>query len=80
MTDTDTRDGRCIQASEECAGRVELREALSGTGIPYERCDHHWAARLILESELRAKYPEQAPADFDPLYAGERWNEDDPWP
>ena len=61
---------RCITASDECAGKVELRAALSGTGIPYPRCDHHWAARLVLEADLRQRYPVQAPADFDPLYAG----------
>lgn len=69
----------CINSGDPdgCAGAVEYREALSGTGIPYKRCDKHWAARLILQEDLNRRYPVQQPADFDPLYAGERWNEDD---
>lgn len=84
MTEQDT-DLACINRSDDpengCDGKTELRAALSGTGIPYPRCDKHWAARLVLESELRQRYPDSdiPPADFDPAYAGERWNEDDPW-
>lgn len=68
------------EAGEPCTGRVELRESLSGTGTPIPRCDGHWSARLDREEEWRRRYPEQRPTDFDPLMAGERWDEDDPWP
>jgi hypothetical protein len=27
-------------------------------------------------AETRRRYPSSAPADFDPSYAGERWDED----
>ena len=68
----------CITSSEECAGPVELRMALSGTGIPYPRCDGHWSARLDLERRLRRDYPDTdtPPAWFDEANAGERWNDD----
>lgn len=36
----------CLQANDECAGEVELRTPLSGTGVPFPRCDHHWSLRL----------------------------------
>ena len=61
----------------KCAGAVQYRESLSGTGTPIPRCGHHWTERLKLQRELRQRYPRQAPADFDPAYAGERWGEDD---
>lgn len=33
-------------------------------------------ARLDREDEIRRRYPRHQPADFDPTYAGERWDED----
>ena len=33
-------------------------------------------ARLDREDEIRRRYPQHQPADFDPTYAGERWDED----
>lgn len=60
-----------------CAGPVEYRTALSGTGRSFPRCEKHWSARLDREEELRRRYPAHPPADFDPLFAGERWDEDD---
>ena len=59
-----------------CEGKVELRDALSPTGKMFPRCDKHWELRLEEQDRINTTYPEQAPADFDPLYAGERWDED----
>lgn len=67
-------------ALSECQGAVEYRTPLSGTGRSFPRCTRHWEDRLELEQGLRERYPEQRPADFDPMAAGERWEEDDPWP
>lgn len=39
------------RARGDCQGEVELRHPLSGTGIPYPRCDHHWDKRLKLQEE-----------------------------
>lgn len=44
---------------------------LSGSGVPFPRCDKGWDERLRLEDGLRRRYPDQAPSDFDPAYAGE---------
>jgi hypothetical protein len=68
----------CIAAGPDWVGRVELRMALSGTGIPYPRCDGHWSTRLDLEQRLRRDYPDTdtPPAWFDGANAGERWNDD----
>lgn len=70
-------DDDCIDESVgQCKGRIEFRQSLSGTGISYPRCDAHWDRRLIIEEELRLRYPSHAPSDFDPLYAGESWDDD----
>lgn len=63
--------------AEGCEGPVELRTALSGTGIPYARCDNHWAHRLDREQEIRDRYPDHPPADWSPEIAGEAWYESD---
>lgn len=78
-TTTEEDPGDCINAADErgCEGKVELREALSGTGRRYPRCDKHWAARLVIQAEHNQRYPYHQPADFDPSYAGERWEEEE---
>jgi hypothetical protein len=62
--------------SNTCSGDIEYREALSGTGRSYPRCEKHWGERLDRQQEINERYPVHAPADFDPMYAGERWDED----
>jgi hypothetical protein len=59
-----------------CKGPIEYRESLSGTGISYPRCDFHWDMRLDLQDQINDRYPYHQPADFDPTYAGERWDDD----
>lgn len=59
-----------------CSGAVAWRPSLSGTGTLIARCDGHWATRLEVQAEIDARYPVLPPADFDPSYAGERWEED----
>lgn len=58
-------------------GVGQIRTAPSGTGRSFLRREKHWSARLDREEELRRRYPAHPPADFDPMYAGERWDEDD---
>ncbi len=62
-----------------CKGEVEYRMSLSGTGTPIPRCDHHWQERLDWQETHLMKYPDTdcPPSWFDPMDAGERWNEDD---
>lgn len=70
----------CLDGPDECAGDVEYRMPLSGTGKPFPRCDHHWALRLDKQEEINERYghPESAvaPAWFDPTAIGEHWDED----
>ena len=61
---------------KQCIGDIEYREALSGTGISYPRCNFHWDMRLDREDQINDRYPYHQPADFDPTYAGERWDDD----
>ena len=71
----DVDELRCINADYRCAGVVELRMPLSGTGRPFARCDFHWEARLAAQdriNELTAPIPA---GWFDSSRAGERWDE-----
>jgi len=61
---------------DACQGEVQYRAPLSGTGRAFARCDKHWSDRLDAEFALRQRYPEHAPSDWDPMYAGEHWDED----
>jgi len=67
----------CIEEHRgDCSGATDDRPSLSGTGTPIARCDYHWAARLRTQEQHDRRYPTRAPDDFDPGYAGERWDED----
>lgn len=68
----------CLDKGPDCAGEVEFRFPLSGTGRSFARCDKHWADRLQAQIYIENRYPDSAvpPADFDPSYAGESWDED----
>lgn len=61
-----------------CEGAVEYRFPLSGSGKSFARCDKHWDERLDIQEGINRRYPDSpfAPADFDPTYAGESWDED----
>ncbi len=77
VTDEYGNERTCLDDhTGECEGAVEWRESLSGTGTPIPRCDKHWTEALDRAQDIRQRYPEHAPADFDPLYAGERWDDD----
>lgn len=73
--------GECLDGPEGCRGEVLMREALSGSGLRYPRCDHHWERHVECMQPrmdaIRARYPEYAPADFDPEYAGVSWYEEE---
>lgn len=75
----------CIDNLESpCGGDVYPRTALSGSGMTFDRCDKHYREycdRLTpVLQDIARRYPEHPPADFDPMAAGERWDDDDPWP
>lgn len=67
----------CLDAHKgACTGTVELRMPLTETGESFARCDGHWSERLDKQQEINERYPVNAPSDFDPMYAGEHWDED----
>ena len=73
-----TTDIECMNDIDgNCAGAIEYRYALSGTGRSYPRCDLHWEQALDRAEEINNRYPTHAPSDFDPAYAGEVWYEED---
>ncbi len=78
MTDT----LKCLDdhtGGADCEGTTEMRYPLSGTGKSYPRCDGHWKKRLKKQQEINKRYApfsDVPPAGFDPLYAGERWEDD----
>ena len=64
---------------DACEGEVDYRYPLSATGKSFPRCDRHWRLRLDAQEEINRRYAPNSdvpPADFDPYYAGERWDED----
>jgi hypothetical protein len=67
----------CIEQSEDCRGRVEMR--WPGTGHKFwPRCEFHGERRLANVSELEMWADSDVPPPwFDPSAIGERWNEDD---
>lgn len=71
----------CLDGPEGCGGEVVARAALSGSGMYWTRCDLHYLKyreRLTpIIDDVNRRYPKLPPADFDPSYAGEQWDEDE---
>jgi hypothetical protein len=65
-------------AETPCKGPVLMRTSLSGSGMSFPRCDAHWEIRLEKQEEIRQAFPDSpiAPSWFDPMDAGESWDED----
>lgn len=73
---------RCLDDHDEGTCRGEILRLPSASGLTMiDRCQKHWDESNKRQDEISRRYPDSpiAPADFDPFYAGERWNEDDPW-
>lgn len=75
-TESQESNPTCLDGPDGCGGKVEYRMPLSSTGKSFPRCDAHWDKRIVMQEETNRKYPVNPPADFDPGYAGESW--DDP--
>ena len=58
-----------------CRGDVEYFD-VSGSGRAFPRCGKHADEAVERDQAIRERYPVTAPADFDPDYAGERWEDD----
>lgn len=77
IADVKTLELKCLEHGPACQGTVEYRMPLSGTGKSFPRCEHHWDKRLDQQAEINRKYGSNVPpADFDPMYAGEHWDEE----
>lgn len=72
----------CLDSDSQtpCEGEVTEYYALSGSGLTYARCERHYGEYVERVQpkmdHISRRYPEHAPADFDPSYAGESWDED----
>lgn len=69
-----------LDGPQGCEGPVAAYPALSGSGMFWTRCERHYAAYVERVAprieETRRRYPVMAPSDYDPLFAGESWDED----
>lgn len=64
----------CLRRHDgNCEGEVSGRASITTT--IYE-CAHHMAESIARNQANHHRYPEHPPADFDPTYAGETWDED----
>lgn len=64
----------CIGSETECRGKVEWH--WPGHGIRnFPRCEQHQMERIVAAEEERRRYPMLPPSDFDPGFAGERWDD-----
>jgi hypothetical protein len=80
IADSEEEEERCLDEYKGgCSGEVELRMPLSGTGVPFPRCDRHWDERLVEQDRINVTYgpsSDVAPGWIDESYAGERWSDD----
>lgn len=76
--DPNTEPLECLEHGSDCAGAVEYRYPLSGTGIPFPRCDHHWDLRLDRHERDTARLPDSPcpPEWYDESACGEAWDEE----
>lgn len=67
----------CMETHKgNCAGPVELR-LRSSDWKEFPRCDAHAEAWFAEQERIQRTYGgASAPSDFDPAFAGERWDED----
>jgi hypothetical protein len=71
----------CLNQSDECVGPVEFRPCPPRGERSFPRCEFHheqrWAQYDDPDSIERWADSDVPPPWFDPMDAGERWNEDD---
>ena len=82
-----TVNGECDDKDMgDCRGPVTTGHSRSGASV-YEKCEKHWREyeeRMnAVHADINSRYPgynvpgSPPPRDFDPLDAGERWDEED---
>ena len=70
---------KCIdEYRSDCAGEVEYRLVEVSVNLQtYPRCAKHFKEHVERADRAAQRYPQQQPQDFDPAYAGERWEEEE---
>jgi hypothetical protein len=60
-----------------CSGAIEYHR-LPNAERAFPRCEKHWQQRVQEDEKHRQNYPDSpmAPGWFDPMNAGERWDDD----
>ncbi|MFI6168821.1 hypothetical protein ACIBCN_18720 [Nocardia sp. NPDC051052] len=67
----------CLRSGQgDCRGEVTARASFAGTGTTIYECGHHMDQSVERDQAHRQRYPKHQPADFDPSYAGESWDDD----
>lgn len=66
-----------VNGGTSCEGEIEGDWSRSGLTF-MSRCQTHRWEWLDRQAEIDERYPDSphAPSDFDPTYAGERWDDD----
>lgn len=71
----------CLDGPDGCNGEVHMHPSMSGSGMLWPRCEAHYRAYTErmgpIIDDINRRYPKLPPDDFDPLYAGESWDEDE---
>lgn len=73
----------CLNADDECSGPVEYREvpgreAFGLAPRAFPRCEHHYEQAVASAEQTVERYGSiSPPSDFDPLDAGEAWDDSD---
>lgn len=63
--------------NEDCEGPVEYHQnPYSYSFRAWPRCNKHYLDYVARQQDIAQRYPHNAPSDFDPMYAGERWEDD----
>ncbi len=73
---TAPRGLECLEGPDGCHGEVAYRWPGYGDR-DWPRCERHGELRVQREEAAMARYPDLGPpADWDPMDAGERWDDD----
>lgn len=77
MSEVTTTEVRCLQYGPDCMGPVEYRLSPDRDDFKaFPRCDYHWEQRLEAAEKNREYMSDVPPSWFDPMDAGESWDED----
>jgi len=68
---------RCLQEGPDCQGKVEYHLNPDRDDFKtFPRCEHHQQQRLDQAEKNLELMSDTPPKWFDPMYAGESWDED----